>query len=606
MTDPSFALELLCTTCDLAGDEDRTKRQQSIDTSLARREAGERTTGWGTLLKHLPRQVIVQAKAWLGVDDKPTIVLSQDRPRVVSQALDALALHGYEEPAKKIYRRGTSLVRVLRTEVDSLEEDTFRREKGTPQIQEIPQSQLDLILGESAYWVTWKEKSGVTEVKKASPPDFLPKALLEKGEWPMLDPLATFTETPIFLANRELLQRPGYDRKSGTLYEPDTLYPTVPDRPTREDVNSALKALWDPVFEFPFQESTDFSALVAACLTPLAGPAYTSRAPLFLFDAPAQGSGKSFLAKICGVISTGRAPPSTSFTNDGEELRKRITMHAMKADRVVIFDNVGESQFLGGDALASALTETRWSDRILGANRDWTGPLTTTFYATANNCVISTDMARRMLSCTINAKQEKPELRRDWKYPEVIAHVERNRPRLVTAALTILRAYFAAGCPKMKHEPWGSYESWSRIVLGAIVYAGLPDPSPKRAEVSVGDIQTEYDRTFVVALRDFIVSENRRAQAKNQQPSRGTTAARVAEAIKAGEPIMREALEALTLSRQPSAVQISGVLRRVCKKIFSGLYVANLGEDPTKKIRWWSVEESLPSQLSQLIQEAAE
>lgn len=595
--DPDFACEILCVSCDLAGDEDRSKRRQSIDTSLARREAGERTTGWGTLLKHLPRQIVIQAKAWLGVDDKPTIVLSQDRPRVVAQALDALALYGYEEPEKKIYRRGTSLVRVLRAQADSPEEDTFRREKGTPQIQEIPQSQLDLVLGASAYWVVWKEKNGETEVKPASPPEFLPRALLEKGEWPMLDPLTLFTETPVLLSDGTVLQRPGYDRRSGILYEPDTIYPTVPDRPTREDVNNALRTLWDPVFEFPFQETTDFAALVAACLTPLAELTYTSRAPLFLFDAPAQGSGKSFLAKICGVVATGRVPPSTSFTNDGEELRKRITTHAMKGDRVVIFDNVGESQFLGGDALASALTETRWSDRVLGANRDWSGPLTTTFYATANNCTISTDMARRMLSCTINSKHEKPELRDGFKHKEVIAYVERNHPKLVTAALTILRAYFAAGCPEMKHEPWGSYESWSRIVLGSIVYAGLPDPSPKRAEVSVGDIQTEYDRTFVVALRDFIVAEANRAQTKNQVPTRGATSSRIADAIKGGEPVMREALEALTQSRQPSAVQISGVLRRLSKKVFSGLYVANLGEDPTKKIRWWSVETGISNQL---------
>ncbi len=42
--------------------------------------------------------------------------------------------------------------------------------------------------------------------------------------------------------------------------------------------------------------------------------------------------------------------------------------------------------------------------------------------------------------------------------------------------LTILGAYVQAGRPSMNLRHWGSFEGWSDLVRGAVVFAGLPDP----------------------------------------------------------------------------------------------------------------------------------
>ncbi len=51
------------------------------------------------------------------------------------------------------------------------------------------------------------------------------------------------------------------------------------------------------------------------------------------------------------------------------------------------------------------------------------------------------------------------------------------RPRLATAALTILRGYILAGRPNQKLSPFGSFEGWSDLVRSSLVWVGLPDPA---------------------------------------------------------------------------------------------------------------------------------
>ncbi len=50
-----------------------------------------------------------------------------------------------------------------------------------------------------------------------------------------------------------------------------------------------------------------------------------------------------------------------------------------------------------------------------------------------------------------------------------------ERPRLVRAALTLLRAWVVAGRPDMGLPLWGSFEEWSRVVPAALVFADRPE-----------------------------------------------------------------------------------------------------------------------------------
>jgi hypothetical protein len=58
-----------------------------------------------------------------------------------------------------------------------------------------------------------------------------------------------------------------------------------------------------------------------------------------------------------------------------------------------------------------------------------------------------------------------------------------HRGELLSAALTVLRSYVVAGRPDMELSAFGSFDDWSRLVRGALRYAGLADPMGTRAEL---------------------------------------------------------------------------------------------------------------------------
>ena len=201
---------------------------------------------------------------------------------------------------------------------------------------------------------------------------------------------------------------------------------------------------------------------------------------------------------MAGIVATGQEPALGQFSPDSEEMTKRLTAYLMAGDRIVMFDNV--SCTIGGDAFCAALTGTIWNGRILGLSKNWEGPINSTFYATSNNARLGADMDRRVCLIRLSPSQERPEERTGFKHDPLLS-VVRQRPDLTVAALTILRAFFAAGCPKGSYEPWGSFEDWARVVLGACVFAGLPDPGANRELVREADSEGEHRTAFVAWVR---------------------------------------------------------------------------------------------------------
>lgn len=64
-----------------------------------------------------------------------------------------------------------------------------------------------------------------------------------------------------------------------------------------------------------------------------------------------------------------------------------------------------------------------------------------------------------------------------------------DRPKLVTAGLTLLRAYIVAGRPTPL-DTIGSFEKWN-LVREALVWLGLPDPAATRESILAEDLQKE-------------------------------------------------------------------------------------------------------------------
>ena len=153
---------------------------------------------------------------------------------------------------------------------------------------------------------------------------------------------------------------------------------------------------------------------------------------------------------------------------DPEEERKRPLTVALAGYPAIHIDNV--SRPLGSPALDLALTAPSFNDRILGQTGSVEAPLTMVWLVSGNNMPYQGDTARRVVPIVMDPAMEKPEERTGFKHDPLIPWVQANRPRLTVAALTVVKAFFADGCPLQGLAAYGSFEAWSDLIRQALVW----------------------------------------------------------------------------------------------------------------------------------------
>jgi hypothetical protein len=305
-------------------------------------------------------------------------------------------------------------------------------------------------------------------------------SLLAASAW-RVPHLVGVTTVPTLRPDGTVLDVAGYDPATRLLFEPGTTrFPAVPSSPTRGEAEAALALLSEVICDFPFRGEGDKAVALAAVVTVVIRAGLGGTCPMFLFDAHTPASGKSKLVDIAALIGTGGVAPRLAQTKE-EETEKRITAQMMAGDPILLFDNVARP--LGGPALDAAVTAEIWSGRVLGKSERVRLPNKMTFFATGNNIQVKGDLARRALRCYLDPADERPEERDDFKHPQLLAWVRDNRPGLVTAALTVVRAYIVAGCPQLGLARFGGFEAWAVWVRAPLVWAGAADPVESQREL---------------------------------------------------------------------------------------------------------------------------
>ncbi len=506
----------------------------------------------------------------------PNVVIDTDEHRVVAETIETLAA----DP--DLFQRGAMLVRVIR---DRQPRDGIVRSGSAATIQMLPTANLRERM---TRWATFTKINSKFEEVAAHPPGWLVAAIDARGQWDGIRPLLGISDTPILRADGSICQVPGYDERTGVLYEPapGEQFPPIHPEAGLDDADAALGELLEVVCDFRFETEEHQAAWLAALLTPLARHAFRGPAPLFLIDANVRGAGKGLLAQTIGHIVLGREVPVFSYAHSTEEMRKKITTVAIAGDRMVLLDNL-EGTF-GNDALDRALTSTRWKDRILGRSEQVDLPLLPVWYATGNNVQVGADTTRRVIHIRLDVLEEQPEHRTGFQHPDLLGWIRQQRGRLLAAALTILSAYIRSGMPDQHLTPFGSFEGWSRLVRQAVVWVGLPDPCLTRIRLvesadATGDALTslvEAWRAYDPDNRGVFVAEMITAL----YPADGQS--RLSDEASAG---MRSALENLVGTqpgRPPSARKVGTRLRGFRRRVFRGWYL-DCDEGKTAKGKRW-------------------
>lgn len=368
-----------------------------------------------------------------------------------------------------LFRRGGGIVRVQRDE------------RGRPLIEEVRAEHLRGRLVRDVTPVN--EQDG--DWKHAKVPDELIADLLQRDDW-SLPPLEGITAAPVLRSDGTVLDRPGYDRDTRLMYAPLPGFeaPPVPENPTPEQLRAAVAQLREPLADFPFDSQASAANANALVLTPFLRPAIDGPVPLALIDAPQAGTGKTMLAHIVSILATGHPAAVVSAPTREEEMQKMILALLVEGSPLVVFDNVEEP--LRSGTLASALTATRFRGRWLGRTETASVEQRAIFVVTGNNLRVRGDLGRRGFTARLDAKIARPHRRRDFGIHPLLPFVAKNRAALVTAALTVGRAWYADGCPPADVPTLGGFEEWAQVVGGVLAHAGV--------EGFLGGLDERYDQ----------------------------------------------------------------------------------------------------------------
>ena len=248
----------------------------------------------------------------------------------------------------------------------------------------------------------------------------------------------------------------------------------------------------------------------------------------------------------------------------------------------MLIDNV--SGAFGSATLDRVLTAETWRDRLLGSNNQVQVPLKVTWYATGNNVVLKGDTPRRCLHIRLESRRERPERRTNFRHPRLLSWIRRRRGRLLPAALTLLRAYAAAGRPAQHLPGWGSYEGWSDVVRSTVVWLGLPDPAETRDELeAASDLEQSTARELVHGLAELL--EARGGAATSRDILEALAAAGATGRYATLRLALAESFPRLRRERLPTAAQLSTKLGSMRGRCLDGVYLEQ-GARNYKGVQW--------------------
>jgi putative DNA primase/helicase len=246
------------------------------------------------------------------------------------------------------------------------------------------------------------------------------------------------------------------------------------------------------IHEFPFvpdnasspdQGSGSRSVVLSLFLTAIVRKSLRA-APLHAFSASDAGSGKTKLVNLASIIATGHEAPAMNPGANEEEFEKRLACHLLAGDAVINVDNCERP--ISSEKLCSVLTERSTSIRILGNNEHSPKVVNTALITiNGNNLAVVGDLTRRAIRCDLNPGVERPELR-EFSTEDPVVTAKRERPRLVAAALAVLRAHHVNGRPSAT-VPLGSFEDWSTWIRDALIWLGEPDPCATMEKIRIED-----------------------------------------------------------------------------------------------------------------------
>lgn len=392
-------------------------------------------------------------QAPLGSADRPLIMVNDDRREVINQMTEALrnrwnGAHLFSYGGILAWREGASVVPVT---------DGVFADK----------------IAEAALCVSVNAKG---DANPAWPDEKSCKAVMSRAG--QFAPLERVSQVPFVRPDGSISQQPGYDESTATFLVLDEAVRAVevPEEPTAEDVQSAVKLLCEEWLGDLFAimpEPEDRANCLAMMLTPLIR-GLVPLAPLAVVDGLQAGVGKNLLADLLSILARGEVAKPLPYSREDDENKKVITAEFRAGTELMIFD---EAHTIEGAHLARSITSITYSDRILGVSSMIEFPNRVTWVALGNNVSVNGDLSRRVYRIRLAPTMANPQDRdvASYRHPDIKGWTMAHRAELIGAALTVIRAWFVdpERAESTAGRRFGSFEKWGGMVGGILDHAGV-------------------------------------------------------------------------------------------------------------------------------------
>lgn len=166
----------------------------------------------------------------------------------------------------------------------------------------------------------------------------------------------------------------------------------------------------------------------------------------------------------------------------------------------------------------------------------------------------------------------------EFEHPNLALHIKQNRAHLITAALTVLRAYALHPQP-LNLPPLDSFEDWSWRVREALIWLGEEDP--------VSSVNYDNDGTSEIALAFQVMQTVAKAKVRTTPPEFRASDLAI---WSTSNFALRDALEQAGCTESNSAAKVGMWLRAHKNRIAGGLRLQSKAVDGGRQPNRWLLQ----------------
>ena len=332
---------------------------------------------------------------------------------------------------------------------------------GTDRKSFIEFDEFRTILADRFDWMrSVNTKEGITHRPVPEVPVAITKSVSNhKSRHVRIPRLERVLNRPVMLKNGDFVTDRGYIPELNAYLLSDYDIQLMPS------VEEARHALLDPFQHFPFASDKDRACAFGYFFTLLMREWLGDHVPFFHFGAARQGTGKGLLCDSLYRIAEGQTIPNSVYHREEDTLERRVSAILSGGAPAILFDNLKDNLNVSNAYLENLATASVMPVKVLYLQMPIYVTITAVIAFTGNNLSFDGGLRRRVQTCRLEVDMEFPERRTGL--PNLPDFVDSNRVSLLSAGLTIVKAWHDAGCPEQNIN-LGSYEKWSNIIAGVL------------------------------------------------------------------------------------------------------------------------------------------